>query len=158
MQSIWDNYKKKSHMNLIVSMSLYSLMQKICQNSEESLFGRTDKIIKLSAFDTVTLKEILNDYYPKYTNYDLLAIYPLTGGIPKYIELLCDNNGKLYIDKIIEFMVRENSSFTDEGKNLLIEEFGGNYATYFSILSSSPGKINTQPGIQAALGNKSVGG
>ncbi len=29
-------------------------------------------------------------------------------------------------------MARENSPFTDEGKYLLIEEFGKNYATYFS--------------------------
>lgn len=48
---------------------------------------------------------------------------------------------------MIEFMVRENSSFTDEGKNLLIEEFGKNYATYFSILSAISGGINTQPEI-----------
>lgn len=71
MQNIWDNYRKKSHMNLIVSGSVYSLMQKIFQNSKESLFGRVDNIIKLSAFDNVTLKKILNDYYyPKYTNDD----------------------------------------------------------------------------------------
>lgn len=54
-------------------------------------------------------------------------------------------------------MVRENSSFTDE-ENLLIEEFGKNYATYFSILSAISGGINTQPEIEAALGDKSIGG
>ena len=59
---------------------------------------------------------------------------------------------------MIEFMVRENSPFTDEGKNLLIEEFGKNFATYFSILSAISGGINTQPEIEAALGNKSIGG
>lgn len=55
-------------------------------------------------------------------------------------------------------MVPENSSFMDEGKNLLIEEFGKNYATYFSILSAISGGINTQPEIESALGNKSIGG
>jgi AAA+ ATPase superfamily predicted ATPase len=55
-------------------------------------------------------------------------------------------------------MVRENSSFTDEGKNLLVEEFGKNYATYFSILSAVSGGINTQPEIEVALGGKSIGG
>lgn len=59
---------------------------------------------------------------------------------------------------MIEFMVYENSSFTEEGKNLLIEEFGKNYATYFSILSAISGGIKTQPKIESALGNKSVGG
>lgn len=59
---------------------------------------------------------------------------------------------------MIAFMIRENSPFVDEGKNMLIEEFGKNYATYFSILSSISGGINTQSGIETALGEKSIGG
>lgn len=61
MQNIWDTYRKKSKMNLIVSGSVYSLMQKIFQNNKEPLFGRADNIIKLSAFDLATLKEIIFD-------------------------------------------------------------------------------------------------
>ena len=157
MQNIWDTYRKKSKMNLIVSGSVYSLMQKIFQNNKEPLFGRADNIIKLSAFDLTTLKEIMRDNNPNYTNDDLLALYTFTGGVPKYVELFCDNI-TLSIDEMISFMVRDNSSFTDEGKNLLIEEFGKNYATYFSILSAISGGINTQPEIEAALGDKSIGG
>lgn len=157
MQNIWDTYRKKSRMNLIVSGSIYSLMQKIFQHSKEPLFGRADNIIKLSAFDLSTLKEIMHDYRPQYINDDLLALYSFTGGIPKYVELFCDN-GALSIDEMISFMIRENSQFTDEGKNLLIEEFGKNYAIYFSILSGISGGINTQPEIESALGDKSIGG
>jgi uncharacterized protein len=157
MQNIWDSYRRRTHMNLIISGSVYSLMQKIFRNAKEPLFGRADNIIKLSAFDITTLKEILHDYYPGYTNDDLLAFYTFTGGIPKYIELFCDN-GRLDVDGMIDFMVHENSPFTEEGKNLLIEEFGKNYATYFSILSAISGGINTQPNIESALGDKSIGG
>jgi len=157
MQNIWDTYRKKSKMNLIASGSVYSLMQKIFQNKKEPLFGRADNIIKLSAFDLTTLKEIMREYNPDYTNDDLLALYSFTGGVPKYVELFCDNK-ILSVEEMISFMVRENSSFTDEGKNLLIEEFGKNYATYFSILSAISGGINTQPEIESALGDKSIGG
>lgn len=157
MQNLWDQYRKKSRMNLIVSGSIYSLMQKIFQNSKEPLFGRADNIIKLSAFSLTTLKEIIYDHRPDYSNDDLLALYAFTGGVPKYVELFCDN-GALSVDEMINFMIRENSPFTDEGKNLLVEEFGKNYATYFSILSAISGGINTQPEIEAALGNKSIGG
>lgn len=157
MQNIWDQYRNKTKMNLVVSGSIYSLMQKIFQDSKEPLFGRADNIIKLSAFDLTTLKEIMTDHRPSYTNDDLLALYSFTGGVPKYVELFCDN-GMLSVDEMIEFMIRDNSSFTDEGKNLLIEEFGKNYATYFSILSAISGGINTQPEIESALGNKSIGG
>lgn len=157
MQNIWDAYRRKSKMNLIVSGSIYSLMQKIFQGKKEPLFGRADNIIKLSAFDLSTLKDIMRDYRSGYTNDDLLALYSFTGGVPKYVELFCDNQ-MLSVDEMISFMVRENSPFTDEGKNLLIEELGKNYATYFSILSAISGGINTQPGIEAALGDKSIGG
>ena len=157
MQNIWDAHRRKSKMNLIVSGSIYSLMQKIFQSKKEPLFGRADNIIKLSAFDLSTLKDIMRDYRSGYTNDDLLALYSFTGGVPKYVELFCDNQ-MLSVDEMISFMVRENSPFTDEGKNLLIEELGKNYATYFSILSAISGGINTQPGIEAALGDKSIGG
>ena len=157
LQNLWDRYRMESHMNLIVSGSAYSLMQKIFRNSKEPLFGRADNIIKLSPFSTTTLKEILHDYRPGYTPDDLLALYAFTSGTPKYVELFCDNN-VLDVEGMISFMVRDNSSFIDEGKYLLIEEFGKNYATYFSILSAISGGINTQPAIEAALGEKSIGG
>ena len=157
MQNIWDSYRKKSKMNLIVSGSVYSLMQKIFQNKKEPLFGRADNIIKLSAFDLSTLKEIIHEYRPGYDNDDLLALYSFTGGVPKYVELFCDNN-ILSVNDMISFMVRANSPFIDEGKNLLIEEFGKNHATYFSILSAISSGINTQPEIESSLGDKSIGG
>jgi AAA+ ATPase superfamily predicted ATPase len=157
MQNIWDQYRKKSHINLIVSGSIYSLMHKIFQDSKEPLFGRADNIIKLSAFTISTLKEIMHDYRPQYTNDDLLALYSFTGGVPKYVELFCDNKA-LSVNKMIEFMIRANSPFTEEGKNVLVEEFGKNYATYFSILSAISGGINTQSHIEAALGDKNLGG
>ena len=157
MQNLWDSYRMDTHMNLIVSGSVYSLMQKIFRNSKEPLFGRADNIIKLSAFSIATLKKIMHDYQPNHTADDLLALYSFTGGIPKYVELFCDN-GTLDVESMISFMVRDNSPFVDEGKYLLIEEFGKNYATYFSILNAISGGINTQSAIEAALGEKSIGG
>ena len=157
MQNIWDQYRCRTKINLILCGSVFSLMHKIFQNSEEPLFGRADNIIKLSPFDTETLKTIIGDYNTDFENDDLLALYCFTGGIPKYLEIICDGCD-LKVDRMIEFIVRENSPFTEEGKNLLIEEFGKNYGTYFSILSAVSGGINTQPDIMAALGDKSIGG
>lgn len=157
MQNVWDRYRKKTKMNLIVSGSIYSLMQKNFQNAKEPLFGRADNIIKLSAFNIRTLKEIMSDYHPSYKNDDLLALYTFTGGVPKYVELLCDGQA-LTVEKMIEFMARENSSFIDEGKHLLIEEFGKNYGTYFSILGAISGGLTSQQQIASVLDNKSISG
>ncbi len=157
MQNLWDHYRMDTRMNLIVSGSVYSLMQKIFRNSKEPLFGRADNIIKLSTFSIATLKEIIHDYSPDYTPDDLLALYTFTGGVPKYVELFCDNR-IIDLEGMISFMIRDNSPFIDEGKYLLIEEFGKNYATYFSILSAISGGINTQSAIEVSLGEKSIGG
>ena len=95
-------------MNLIVSGSIYSLMQKIFQDNKGPLFGRADNIIKLSAFSLSVLKEIMHEYALTHSNDDLLALYTFTGGVPKYVELFCDNH-TLHVESMIHFMVRDET-------------------------------------------------
>lgn len=134
MQNIWDSYKERSRINLIVCGSVYSLMKNIFENSKEPLFARATERIHLKPFSVDTLKEILADNYPEYTPEDLLAFYVLTGGVAKYVELLISKKA-FTLSKMLDEVFRENSLLIDEGRNVLIEEFGKDYATYFSILS-----------------------
>lgn len=134
MQNIWDNNKQNSMLNLILCGSVYALLSKIFENVKEPLFGRATQRIHLKAFDIATLKEILNDYTPHYTKNDLLAFYLFTGGVAKYVELLVQAEAFTF-DKMCNTILSENSLFLDEGRNVLIEEFGKDYGNYFSILS-----------------------
>ena len=156
MQRIWDLHKDKAKLNLIVSGSVISLMYKIFENYKEPLFGRANHFIKLQAFKTNTLKEILSDYSPNYTPDDLLALYSFTGGVAKYVQLFMDN-GWTSKEKMIEGMIDENSIFISEGKNLLIDEFGKEYGTYFSILTAISEGKNTRTEIENLL-KKEIGG
>ena len=156
MQRIWDLHKDKAKLNLIVSGSVISLMYKIFENYKEPLFGRANHFIKLQAFKTNTLKEILSDYSPSYTPDDLLALYSFTGGVAKYVQLFMDN-GWTSKEKMIEGMIDENSIFISEGKNLLIDEFGKEYGTYFSILTAISEGKNTRAEIENLL-KKEIGG
>ena len=156
MQRIWDLHKDKAKLNLIVSGSVISLMYKIFENYKEPLFGRANHFIKLQAFKTNTLKEILSDYNPNYTPDDLLALYSFTGGVAKYVQLFMDN-GWTSKEKMIEGMIDENSIFISEGKNLLIDEFGKEYGTYFSILTAISEGKNTRAEIENLL-KKEIGG
>lgn len=157
IQNYWDLYRSTSNINFIVSGSIYSLMTKIFQDKKEPLFGRADAMIKLSPFTTSVLKEIMRDYKPDYTNDELLALYTYTGGVPKYVELLVDNKA-LTIQKMIKYVSQSDSPFIDEGRNLLIQEFGKKYGNYFSILDAISSGINTQSQIEAFMGEKSIGG
>ena len=157
IQNHWDRNRAQSNINFIVSGSIYSLMTKIFTNNKEPLFGRADTIIKLNPFTTTVLKDIMNDYKLDYSNDELLALYVFTGGIPKYVELLVDN-GALSINDMIAYACQSTSPFIDEGRNLLIGEFGKKYGNYFSILSAIASGVNTQSEIEARLGGLSLGG
>jgi AAA+ ATPase superfamily predicted ATPase len=157
IQNYWDQYRVNTNMNFIVSGSIYSLMTKIFQDKKEPLFGRADAMIKLTPFTTVVLKEIMSDYKPGYSNDELLALYTYTGGVPKYVELLVDNKA-LTIPKMIKYICQSDSPFIDEGRNLLIQEFGKKYGNYFSILDAISSGVNTQSQIEAFMGEKSIGG
>lgn len=134
MQNIWDSKKGESKINLILCGSVYSLMKKIFENSKEPLFGRATQRIYLKSFNIKTIKEILADNYPAYTSEDLLAFYMITGGVAKYVELLIEAEAYT-LETILNEIFSDNSNFLDEGKNVLVDEFGRDYGNYFSILS-----------------------
>ncbi|KMQ72130.1 ATP-binding protein [Chryseobacterium koreense] len=156
MQNLWDSHKQESKMNLILCGSVYSMMSKIFENSKEPLFGRANHRITVKKFDTVTLKKILGDYHPQYTAEDLLTLYVITGGTAKYIEILMEA-GAFTSEKILNEVLKENSLFLDEGKNVLIEEFGKDYGNYFSILSLIASSKTSRPEIESVMGT-TVGG
>lgn len=157
IQNHWDRNRLESHINFVVSGSVYSLMSKLFKDKKEPLYGRDDLTIKLQPFSPSVLKEIMDTYSPGYTADDLLAMYTFTGAIPKYIELLVDA-GALTKDAMMDFIARSDSPFIDEGHKLLANEFGRKYGTYFSILQAISEGYSTQAEIKDFLGKKSVGG
>ncbi|MDE6415724.1 MAG: AAA family ATPase [Duncaniella sp.] len=157
LQNLWDTYRFDTHMNLVLSGSVLSMMKKIFTDSHEPLFGRADNIINLKPFRISVIKEILRDYNPAYTNEDLLALYTITGGVPKYIELICDN-GYVTAETMLRFTTSNMSPFIEEGRNLLVTEFGRDYGTYFSILLAVSEGKTTQAEISTALGGIPIGG
>ena len=133
MQKLWDLNKDKTNIHLITCGSVYTLMKKIYEDNKEPLFGRCDFKIDLKPLKVSVLKEILKDYN-SYSNENLLDFYLLTGGVAKYIELFILNNS-FDLKSMIDTIIDPNSMFLEEGKNRLIEEFGKEYGTYFSILA-----------------------
>jgi AAA+ ATPase superfamily predicted ATPase len=156
MQNIWDSYKDRSQMNLVLSGSIYSLMKRIFEDKKEPLFGRANSKMELKAFSVVTLKEILEDYAPEYKYDDLLSFYILTGGVAKYVEIFVDAKA-FTLDEQLDLIFDDYSLFLDEGKNLLIEEFGKEYTTYFSILSLIASSKTSRSEMESIL-ERNIGG
>jgi AAA+ ATPase superfamily predicted ATPase len=156
MQHYWDLNKDAGRMNLLLSGSVYSLMHKIFESYKEPLFGRASGFMRIRPFQTTVLKDILAEYNPGYTPEDLLALYTFTGGIAKYIQLFMDN-AAYTLQGMIDWMIKEDSLFIAEGKNMLIEEFGKDYTTYFTILSAIARGENTRAKIETTV-KKEIGG
>lgn len=158
VQELWDKYKKETNVCLIVSGSIFRMMERIFKDEGEPLFGRDDCTIKLQPFSTSTMREIMGDYKPDYTNEDLLALWTITGGVARYIEILM-NNRCTSMKKMLNFVCGSGDSyFIEEGRSVLVQEFGKQYGTYFSILDQIAHGDVTQSEIEAALGVKSLGG
>lgn len=133
IQELWDRYLFESKIQLLIMGSVYSLMHKIFQDAHEPLFGRADRILHLKPFSPTQLYEIMQQQSKSKSLEALFTYYLVTGGVPKYIELLLSEQA--FSEKeVFDCVFCENSPFLEEGKNILIEEFGKEYGMYFSIL------------------------
>lgn len=151
MQDIWDSNKNEASVNLLVCGSVNALLNKIFRDNKEPLYGRQTNSLRIDAFTTVVLKEIMREYAPKYSKEDLLSLYLLTGGVAKYVELLVDGDCLTH-ERMLNAFFEKDSYFLGEGKNMLIDEFGKEYGVYFSIISLIAQGHNTRGDIENRLG------
>jgi AAA+ ATPase superfamily predicted ATPase len=155
VQNLWDAYKHKSKINLIFIGSVYSLMYKIFMNAKEPLFNRADRVFSIKPFTIQNAALILKDYN-NFSLKNLFNYYVFTGCMPRYIDTLVSND-IFSLNGIIDFALSSNSPFLNEGKNILIEEFGKEYNTYFSILSLIASGKTARPEIESIL-ERNIGG
>lgn len=155
MQRDWDKYKSRSRMNLIVSGSINKMMEQIF-SANQPLYGRSTNEFRLEPFSTSTTKEILREYSPEYEKDSLLSLWTLTGGVAKYVELLMDGQAT-DLDRMVRNFISSGSTIPNEGKVLLVDEFGKDYGTYFSILSLIAFGQTSRGEIQNVIGSD-VGG
>lgn len=156
MQKLWDINHAESKINLVVCGSVYSMMTRIFRDKKEPLYNRQNRFLSIGAFVPSVLKEILQEYNPNYTKEDLLALYAFTGGVAKYVQLLVDDNA-LTLEGMIDSMISPDSTFVNEGRAILVEEFGKDYDTYFSILSAIASGFTRRSEIESII-EKPIGG
>jgi AAA+ ATPase superfamily predicted ATPase len=135
IQNLWDREKDRITGAFVFIGSVYTLMQKIFEGKKEPLFGRATARLYLEPLEPDAVAEILGDH-----GQDAVAQLPfydtLFGGIPKYY-FLADRYrlyGKSQGTIIRTLYTDRNAPLQDEGRELLIEEFGKNYYLYFTIL------------------------
>ena len=156
MAKLWDEYHAQSKINLIVCGSINRLMGRIFENDEAPLYGRNTSKFQLDPFGIPVLKEILEAYKPDFTSEDMLALWTFTGGVARPVSLLMDE-GAFSMEQMVDRMIRIGSTFVGEGKALLVEEFGKEYANYFTVLSSIANGRTRRTEIEQMLGGSAGG-
>jgi AAA+ ATPase superfamily predicted ATPase len=136
LQEVYDRYRDRGNVHLIALGSYISIMKKIFQDSKEPLFGRATETIHLKGLSSGTILKITEDM--GFSPEERIELYSIFGGLPKYYVMLEEQGLK---GKNIEEILRRSffSEFPllrEEVKSMLIEDFGANYSTYFSILEA----------------------
>jgi uncharacterized protein len=151
IQAIWDRYHAGSRVNLVACGSIYSMMHRMFDNEDEPLYGRKDCEIRLMPFRISVIKRILHDYNPSFQPDDLLCLYMLTGGIAKYVSQLMDA-GAVTKESMLKMATGLGSPFLSEGTELIMSEFGKDYANYLSILQKIAAGMTVQSQLDCIIG------
>jgi uncharacterized protein len=153
LQKHIDLNKQQSKGLLLVIGSINSMMRRIFENTDQPLYGRLNGNFLLRHFSLETVREILTDHGLT-SNDDLLFFYSLFEGIPFYYNYISEREGfgKSRQNFIKEDILDESSILLNEGREILLEEFGKDYSTYFSILEAVAGGATTMSRIADVSG------
>ncbi|ACJ75088.1 ATP-binding protein [Thermosipho africanus TCF52B] len=146
LQKSWDEYLKDKNIMLIISGSALSMIKREVLSYSSPLYGRRTGQMNLKPIKFKYFKEFFEN-----KNIDLIKLYSLTGGIPKYVEIL-ELKENIY-DTIKENFLNVNSYLFEEPYFLLEKELK-DIGSYFSIIKAIANGNNKLSKISTSLGIK----
>lgn len=143
LQKVFDRYKQRGNVHMILMGSYISLMKRIFQDSKEPLFRRSTETLHLRELNASTVLSITSDM--GFSPEEGVELYSIFGGFPKYYVMLEEQGlkGKSIPEILSISFFSDFPLLRDEVKSTLIENFGANYSTYFSVLEAISEGYNT---------------
>lgn len=135
LQKQWDLKAEKSRIFLIASGSSIGMIKKIFIEKQAPLFKRADNILTLRPFSMKETFGLLDGLGVKSVQ-EKLDLYCFFGGIIYYYRLMEKYGAKSLKDAIEKLILNELAPLKNEVRDILIEEFGKEHATYYEILSA----------------------
>ncbi len=126
-QRIWDEILSTTNIMVIICGSYIHMMMSQVLSYSSPLYGRRTAQIKLAPLKFIDLQN--NDKEHSFEN--LVEIYALTGGVPKYLEFF--HNHKNIYENMADEILRKGSFLFDEPVFLLEKEVK-EVVSYFSIM------------------------
>jgi AAA+ ATPase superfamily predicted ATPase len=147
LQRIWDEMLKNRNVMLILCGSLIGMMYSETLDYSSPLYGRRTAQIKLAQIPFTDFA----GFFPEKNDEELLSIYAVTGGVPRYIELFQPE--KDLLENITDNILKKGSYLYEEPVFLLNRQFRET-GTYFSILKTLAGGSQKSSEISGRLDMK----
>jgi len=136
-QKVFDRNKNRLQGHIIVAGSHVTLISKIFSDSKEPLFGRATERYSLKPLTFRAVSSMLENIKINHIE-EKIAWYAVFGGIPKYYVVAEEQGveGCDIFSALEALLFRDLAPLEDEARGILIEEFGSEHASYFSILEA----------------------
>jgi len=127
LQRWWETLKD-SRIMLMLCGSIISTIYKISLGYGSALYGRKTAELEVKPLKFFEIK----DFFPNYSFEELVRVYAVLGGVPRYLEEFNDSFD--IMTNIKDRILNRTSFLYNEPLNLLFEEFK-DYSRYFAILN-----------------------
>lgn len=128
-QRIWEEILKNKSVMVILCGSLISMMESQTLNYDSPLYGRRTAQIRLKQIPFKYYRE----FYPEKDESKLIELYSVTGGVPKYIELLGESDD---IYSAIENSILDPSGYLYDEPHFLLQQEVSEIGSYFSLIKT----------------------
>lgn len=129
MQRIWDGLLKDKSVMLILCGSLITMMKEQTLEYSSPLYGRRTAQIKLKQIPF----SYYENFFPNKDGKELIEMYAVTGGVPKYIESLREEKD---IYSAIKKYVLNPSSYLYDEPHFLLQQEVTEIGSYFSLIKT----------------------
>lgn len=128
-QRIWEEILKDKSVMVILCGSLISMMESQTLAYSSPLYGRRTAQIRLKQIPFC----YYHDFFPGKSRKELIEMYAITGGVPKYIELFSES-GDIY--SAIRKCVLNRSGYLYDEPHFLLQQEVSEVGSYFSIIKA----------------------
>lgn len=148
-QRIWEELLKNKSIMVILCGSLISMMESQTLSYNSPLYGRRTAQIRLKQIPF----RYYHEFFPEKTRRQLIEMYSVTGGVPKYIELFSENRD---IFRSIQTCVVNRSGYLYDEPHFLLQQEVSEVGSYFSVMKAIAAGNSKLSAISAMLEVKST--
>lgn len=128
-QRIWEEIMKDKSVMVILCGSLISMMESQTLAYGSPLYGRRTAQIRLKQIPF----GYYHEFFPSKSRRELIEMYAVTGGVPKYIELFSESKD---IYSAIQKCVLNRSGYLYDEPHFLLQQEVSEVGSYFSIIKA----------------------